>query len=102
MTSSLPGRFPLLVLLGLVPVRSSGLAPARPPTLRQMSIEDLMNIEVTLASRKEERASDVAAAVFVITHDDIRRSGMTTIPDVLRLTHAGRSASVQLRWTFRS
>ena len=50
-----------------------------------MSIEDLMNIEITSASRKEQRAADVAAAVFVITHDDIRRSGMTTIPDLLRL-----------------
>src|SRR6185295_14810667 len=37
------------------------------------------------ASRKEQRTADVAAAVFVITRDDIRRSGMTTIPDVLRL-----------------
>ena len=44
-----------------------------------------MNIEITSASRKEQRAADVAAAVFVITHDDIRRSGMTTIPDLLRL-----------------
>ena len=44
-----------------------------------------MNIEITSASRKEQRATDVAAAVFVITQDDIRRSGMTSIPDVLRL-----------------
>ena len=58
---------------------------ARPATGPQTSIEDLMNIEITSASRKEQRAADVAAAVFVITHDDIRRSGMTTIPDLLRL-----------------
>ena len=44
-----------------------------------------MKIEITSASRKEQRAADVAAAVFVITHEDIRRSGMTTLPDVLRL-----------------
>jgi iron complex outermembrane recepter protein len=55
------------------------------PDLRQASIEDLMNIQITSASRKEQRTADVAAAVFVITHDDILRSGMTTIPDVLRL-----------------
>src|SRR5579864_1145707 len=53
--------------------------------LRQASIEDLMNIQITSASRKEQRTADVAAAVFVITHDDILRSGMTTIPDVLRM-----------------
>ena len=55
------------------------------PNLSAVSIEDLMNIEITSASRKEQRAADVAAAVFVITHDDIRRSGMTTIPDLLRM-----------------
>jgi iron complex outermembrane receptor protein len=53
--------------------------------LGQMSIEELMAVEVTSASRKDERAWDVAAAVHVITQDDIRRSGMTTIPDLLRL-----------------
>jgi iron complex outermembrane receptor protein len=66
-------------------VPSRGLAQTRVPDLSQVSIEDLMNIEVTSASRKEQRAADVAAAVFVITRDDIRRSGMTTVPDVLRL-----------------
>ena len=44
-----------------------------------------MSIEITSASRKEQRAKDIAAAVFVITHDEIRRSGMTTIPELLRL-----------------
>ena len=62
------------------------LAQTKPaPNLSAVSIEDLMNIEITSASRKEQRAADVAAAVFVITHDDIRRSGMTTIPDLLRM-----------------
>src|SRR5712671_3374330 len=74
-----------LVLVGLMAVPSPGFAQGRVPDLGQMSIEDLMNIEITSASRKEQRAADVAAAVFVITHDDIRRSGMTTLPDVLRL-----------------
>ena len=59
-----------------------------------MSIEDLMNIEITSASRKEQRAADVAAAVFVITHDDIRRSGMTTIPDLLRLAPGVKVAQI--------
>jgi outer membrane receptor protein involved in Fe transport len=55
------------------------------PDLTNLTIEDLMHIEITSASRKEERVADVAAAVFVITREDIRRSGMTTIPDLLRL-----------------
>jgi iron complex outermembrane receptor protein len=76
---------PLLVLLGLVAVPSPGLAQSAGRDLSQVSLEELMNIEITSASRKEQRAGDVAAAVFVITQDDIHRSGMTTIPDLLRL-----------------
>lgn len=53
--------------------------------LAEMSIEDLMRIEITSAARRQQPASDAAAAVFVITQADIRRSGLTTIPDVLRL-----------------
>jgi iron complex outermembrane recepter protein len=49
------------------------------------SIEDLMNMEVTSASKKEQKLSQVAAAIFVITQEDIRRSGATNIPDVLRI-----------------
>jgi iron complex outermembrane receptor protein len=64
---------------------SDGLAQVTPQDLAQVTLEDLMNIEITSASRKEQHATDVAAPVFVITRDDIRRSGMTTIPDVLRL-----------------
>jgi iron complex outermembrane recepter protein len=78
-------RLVLLALVSLVANAAPSLAQTPAPDLSQMSIEDLMNIEVTSASRKEERAADVAAAVYVITRDDIRRSGMTTIPDVLRL-----------------
>jgi iron complex outermembrane recepter protein len=44
-----------------------------------------MNMEVTSVSKKEEKISRAAAAVFVITSEDIRRSGATNIPDVLRM-----------------
>lgn len=49
------------------------------------TLEDLMAIEVTSVSKKEERLFHTAAAVYVITQEDIRRSGMTSIPDLLRL-----------------
>jgi len=75
----------LATLFGLVALAAPCFSQSPVPNLSDMSIEDLMNIEITSASRKEQRAMDVAAAVFVITHDDIRRSGMTTIPDLLRL-----------------
>jgi iron complex outermembrane receptor protein len=44
-----------------------------------------MNIQVTSVSRKEQKLSNVAAAIYVITQEDIRRSGATTIPDLLRM-----------------
>ncbi len=64
------------------------LSPAQSPTVKdlaQTSLEDLMNIEVTSVSKKEQKLSQVGAAVFVITQEDIRRSGATNIPDLLRM-----------------
>ncbi len=49
------------------------------------SIEQLMNMKVTTPNRSEQSFSDTASAVFVITENDIRRSGVTSIPDALRL-----------------
>lgn len=51
----------------------------------EMSFEELKNVEIVTASRKPEKLSDSAAAVYVITSDDIRRSGATSIPEALRL-----------------
>jgi iron complex outermembrane receptor protein len=53
--------------------------------LTELSLEDLMNVEITSVSKQAERLSDTAAAVFVITADDIRRSGVTSIPEALRM-----------------
>jgi iron complex outermembrane receptor protein len=60
--------------------------PQAAPTLdlSEMSLQDLMNIQVTSVNRMSERLSD-SAAIFVITQDDIRRSGLTSIPDLLRM-----------------
>jgi iron complex outermembrane receptor protein len=55
------------------------------PDLTTMRIEDLMNIDVTSASKKEQKLSQVPAAIFVITKEDIRRSGANNIPDLLRM-----------------
>ena len=78
-------RVILATVLASMALPPSSHAQGRVPDLSQISIEDLMKIEITGAGRKEQRAFDVAAAVFVITQEDIRRSGMTTIPDLLRL-----------------
>src|SRR6185312_12386384 len=54
-------------------------------SLKGLSIEDLMKTEVTSVSKAEEPLSDAAAAIYVITRDDILRSGAQSLPDMLRL-----------------
>jgi iron complex outermembrane receptor protein len=53
--------------------------------LADLSLEQLTRITVTSASRREEPLIEAAASLYVITQEDIRRSGATSIPDVLRL-----------------
>src|SRR5437660_7405134 len=53
--------------------------------LTQISLEDLGNIEVTTASKEPVKASRTPAAIYVVTQEDIRRSGATSIPEALRL-----------------
>ena len=52
--------------------------------LADLSLEDLMEIEVSLTSRTEEKLFATPAAVYVLTSEDICRSGVTTLPDALR------------------
>ena len=51
----------------------------------EMSLEQLSDVVVTSVSRREESLGGAAASVYVITGEDIRRSGATTIPEALRL-----------------
>ncbi|HMB95325.1 MAG TPA: TonB-dependent receptor plug domain-containing protein, partial [Tepidisphaeraceae bacterium] len=51
-----------------------------------MSLEDLMNVEVTSVSKTKQRLADAPAAVTVITQEDIQRSGLNEIPEILRLS----------------
>lgn len=53
--------------------------------LADLSIEELANIQVTSVSKRPERLQEAPAAVFVITADDIRRSGADSLPELLRL-----------------
>jgi iron complex outermembrane recepter protein len=61
--------------------------PALPPpsALKKLSVEELMDIEVTSVSKRPERLSETASAIQVITQEDIRRSGATRLPEALRL-----------------
>ncbi|HTM66308.1 MAG TPA: TonB-dependent receptor plug domain-containing protein [Flavipsychrobacter sp.] len=53
--------------------------------LKKLTIEQLMNIEVTSVSRGPEKLSDAASAIQVVTGTDIRRSATTLLPEALRL-----------------
>lgn len=54
-------------------------------TLDELSLEDLTKTEIVSVSRKSQNLSNVPAAAFVISSEDIRRSGAQAIPDVLRM-----------------
>lgn len=64
------------------------------PNLGQATLEELMAIRVTSAGRKSQKPEDVAAAVYVITRQDIRRSGLNTLPEILRLAPGVQVARV--------
>ncbi|MDQ0466764.1 iron complex outermembrane receptor protein [Caulobacter ginsengisoli] len=60
-------------------------APETLADLRQLSIEDLANVDVSSVSKTAQPLSNAPAAIYVITRDDILRSGATTLPEILRL-----------------
>ncbi len=70
---------------GLAQIGRAQTNQAMPGSLAQLSLEQLGNIEVTSVSKEPEQVWHTAAAVSVITQDDIRRSGATSVPEVLRL-----------------
>ncbi len=74
--------FAAFAVLAVAPAAAMQLASA---DLRRMSLEELGDIEITSVSKRAEPLSDAPSSVFVITADDIRRSGATSLPEVLRL-----------------
>src|SRR5689334_59111 len=63
-------------------------APAKPAVdLTELSLEELMNldVEVTSASRHAQPLGRTPAAIFVLDAEEIRRSGATSLPELLRL-----------------
>src|SRR5271165_3472796 len=86
----MPFRWLLLgVFLALTPVLLADPHPAgpgqtNPATLKSLSLEELSQIEVTSPSKEPKQANRVPMAIYVITWEDIRRSGATCIPEALR------------------
>ncbi|HEX5279676.1 MAG TPA: TonB-dependent receptor [Micropepsaceae bacterium] len=65
--------------------RAQAVAADSIENLQRLSIEELANLQVTSVSKVPESLSDAPAALYVITHQDIIRSGARRIPDILRL-----------------
>ena len=66
--------------------------------LKELSVDQLLDIQVTSVSKRSESLSDAPASIYVITSEAIRRSGVTTLPEALRLApnlQVARADSVQ-------
>lgn len=76
-------------LFALLPAIASAQASTDPQSaledFRTLSIDELMNVEITSVSKRAEPVSKAPASVFVITGEDIRRAGAVSLPDALRL-----------------
>ncbi|MEP6917832.1 MAG: TonB-dependent receptor plug domain-containing protein, partial [Acidobacteriota bacterium] len=90
--TSCAGIVAAIVLAAAAPA-GQGTQPV-PLDLTTFALEDLMNVKITSVSRKEERLGDVPAAIAVLTAEDIRRSGMTTLPELLRLVPGVQVAQI--------
>ncbi len=76
--------------LGLVALVVLAASPARADdetlrALKSMSVDQLLDIEVTSVSKRREPLAGAAASIYVITAEALRRSGATTLPEALRL-----------------
>ena len=74
-----------LAALACLPVVAEPMRVADVSDLADLSLEELSNLRVTTATLRPERYSDAPASLYVITGDDIRRSGATSLPEALRL-----------------
>ena len=102
-----PGRTSLITatLALAMPVWAGNSAVNQdlPDDLSDLSIEELLTIKVTSVARKEQRLARTAAAVYVITSEDIRRSGALSIPEALRMAPGLHVAQIDSsKWAITS
>lgn len=62
--------------------------------LKEMSLDELASVKVSIASKTPQKLSESPAAVYLVTQEDIRRSGATTIPELLRSVPGMNVASI--------
>lgn len=81
--------------LGLYAERPPKNEEAQVQELRNLSLADLGNVEVTTVTKEPEDVWQTPAAIYVLTQNDIRRSGATTLPDLLRTVPGVEVAEIQ-------
>src|SRR5438876_1165079 len=89
----------LLLAVALTITASPALGQQRDSlqALKRLTLDQLMNVEVTSVSRRAERLAQTASAIQVITQEDIRQSGATSLPEALRLAANLQVAQINSR-----
>jgi iron complex outermembrane recepter protein len=95
MTTMRPLFLTVILALWAVPVPAQQRDSAQ--ALKHLSLDELMNVEVMSVSRRPERLSEAPSAIQVITQEDIRQSGATSLPEALRLASNLQVAQVDAR-----
>lgn len=96
-----------IALYSTISVTTALCAPAAKATtgadVYEIPLEQLVDMEVTTVSKKREKAQQAPAAVFVITSEDIRRMGATTIPEALKIVPGLQVAQIDSnKWAISS
>jgi iron complex outermembrane recepter protein len=81
-------------LASVADLMAQGVSPVA--ALKQLSLEELLKVEVTTVSRRPERWWVAPSGIDVVTGEDIRRAGVSNLPDALRLAtsvHVGQSSA---------
>ncbi len=97
------GPAALAVVLGLALAGEPARAADPRADLSRLSLEELMEVEVTSVSKRAQKLSEAPAAVTVLTADDLRRSGHTSIPEALRMVPGLHVARIDAnKWAITS
>jgi iron complex outermembrane recepter protein len=99
----------LLVMAAHATAQQADTLPQQPDSgssstvLKNLSVDELMNVVVTSVSRRAEPLSHAASAIQVVTQEEIRRSGATSLPEALRLASNLQVAQIDSRqWAISS
>src|SRR5688572_18186345 len=85
MPPPIPLLFPALIHSSAATAQPASPSPAQLADLKKLSIEELAETDIPGSGRRLERLEEIAAAVSVITSDDLRRYGVMNVPQALRL-----------------